>query len=206
MLQNIQVLGHNALRFVGEKILYVDPFQLKEVERDADLVLITHSHYDHYSPEDIARISRPDTLLILPEEMRTTEKSWEGRVLYVKPDRTYEAAGVAFETVRAYNRDKAFHPKEKDWVGYILHWNGRRYYVAGDTDDTPEAEQVRCDVAFLPVGGTYTMNVEEAAALARKLRPRLAVPVHYGSIVGDKEDGLRFAEALRGEVPVEVLL
>ena len=127
-------------------------------------------------------------------------------VLTVVPDEKYEAAGISFETTPAYNRLKPFHPKKNRWVGYIVILNGARIWIAGDTDATPEAASVRCDVAMVPVGGTYTMTAPEAAALVNRIRPAAAVPTHYGTIVGKQEDGARFLSLLDPDIRGELKL
>ena len=195
---------HSSIRCGGDTVLWFDPFRVAESVPDGDLIFVTHEHYDHFSPEDIRRVMRQDALLILPESCKDAALAAgfaAGQLLTVAPGEAYEAKGVSFETVPSYNIGKPFHPEASRWVGYVVTVDGRRVYVAGDSDDTPEARQVQCDVAFLPVGGTYTMTAEEAAALAKAIRPQIAVPTHYGSVVGKATDGDAFAAALGGEIP-----
>lgn len=195
----IRVNAHSSVRIeLGGKILYVDPFSLREEPHDADLIFLTHDHFDHYSPEDIARVDKPDTVFILPASMAETAAPALGgrRFVAVKPGDRGQVEGVAFEAVPAYNPGKRFHPRAKGWVGYVLEAEGLRIYVAGDTDATPEAAAVRCDAALLPIGGTYTMDPAEAAALVNEMRPGLVIPIHYGSVVGAPEDFNRFASAV----------
>lgn len=106
----------------------------------------------------------------------------------------------------AYNTNKSFHPKEKNWVGYLLDYNGITYYIAGDTDITEENRQVKCDIAFVPIGGTYTMNYKEASELINEIKPKIAVPTHYASIVGKKEDGIKFAKLLDSEIECKIYI
>ena len=207
MTDKIRALRHNSLYFEPGQKIYVDPFRLSEEPRDGEIIFITHEHYDHFSPKDIRKAAAPGAVLVMPESMRGTDNPLPGeQILFVQPQQRYEVRGLSFEAVRAYNLDKAFHPREKDWVGYVLCPEGRRYYIAGDTDAVPEAEQVRCDVAFLPVGGTYTMDWKQAAELANRIRPGLAVPVHYGMIVGKQKDAERFIKALKEPVQGQIMI
>ena len=194
---------HSSIRCGGDMVLWFDPFRVADAPHDGDVIFITHEHYDHFSPEDIRRVMKPDAVIVLPESCRDaalTAGFDPDRLVTVQPGETYQVCGVSFETVAAYNIGKKFHPQASRWVGYVVTVEGRRVYVAGDTDDTPEARAVRCDAAFLPVGGTYTMTAVEAAALANAIRPQTAVPTHYGSIVGEKSDGSTFAAALDGSI------
>ena len=194
--QRIRINTHSSIRIEAEdRVLYVDPFELKEAPHDADLVFFTHDHFDHLSPEDAAKVSGPETVFVAPASAApAAERQAAGRrVIAVEPGQTGEAEGVVFETVPAYNPGKPFHPREKGWVGYILELQGLRVYVAGDTDATPEAAAVRCDVALLPIGGKYTMDAAEAAALVNKMRPAAVIPTHFGTVAGSPKDFKRFA-------------
>ncbi len=194
----IRVNAHSSVRVeLGGKVLYVDPFSLSDAPHGADLIFFTHDHFDHFSPEDVARVDKPDTAFVFPASMAEKAAAVVGgrRALAVKPGERGELDGVAFEAVPAYNPGKRFHPKANGWVGYVLEAEGLRIYVAGDTDATPEAAAVRCDAALLPIGGTYTMDAAEAAALVNQMRPGLVIPIHYGSVVGSPADFARFAAA-----------
>jgi L-ascorbate metabolism protein UlaG (beta-lactamase superfamily) len=177
-----------------------------EEPKNADCILITHDHYDHFSPEDIEKVAGSNTVLIVPERMAETAKQAEGlvkRIVTVKPGAYYEIAGLEMETVPAYNILKPFHPKNAEWVGYILRINGKRIYIAGDTDETKECKAVKCDIALVPIGGTYTMDAKKAADLVNTLRPEIAIPTHYGSIVGKPGDGEVFAQHVKAPIRVE---
>ncbi len=182
----------------GGKTLYFDPIEIKGNPQDADVIFVTHPHGDHFSPAAITRIRRADTLLVVPQSMADKAKEAGMRTLAVAPDGSYDADGIAFETVPAYNPAKRFHPRGNDWVGYVVTLGGVRVYVAGDTDETDEAAAVRCDLALIPVGGTYTMTPAEAASLIRRMKPAAVIPTHYGSLVGKAGDGRTFA-SLVGE-------
>ena len=207
MIGNIEVFIQNSIRIrsrVG--VIYIDPFQMKEEPKDADFVLITHDHYDHFSPEDIGKVSKADTILVVPEKMAAKAREVSGmvgKIETVKPSVYREMGGLEFETVPAYNTLKPFHPKSAEWVGYILRIDGKRIYIAGDTDATKEAKAVKCDIALVPIGGTYTMDAKKAAELINTIRPDVAIPVHYGHIVGKPSDGEVFAENVMAPIKVE---
>ncbi len=207
--KHIAVNTQSSVRITGEggAVTYVDPLEIAGEPHDADLVLVTHRHGDHFSPSDIAKLTKPTTVIAAPEGMaKDAEKSLGKPVLSVRPGESYEAGGVRFETVAAYNKLKPFHPKSAGWVGYVVVMDGRRIYVAGDTDATKEAEETVCDVALLPVGGKYTMTAKEAAELVNRMKkkPAVAIPTHYGTIVGKSTDGADFASGV--EDGVEVVL
>lgn len=200
---------HSSIRCGGDTVLWFDPFRVTDTPHDGDVIFITHDHYDHFSPEDIRRVMRPDAIIVLPERCRDTALAAgfpASQLMTTAPGAVSAVKGVAFETVPAYNIHKPFHPQANGWVGYVVTVDSRRFYVAGDTDDIPEARSVRCDVAFLPVGGTYTMTAAEAAALANTIQPAAAVPTHYGSITGTPEDGRLFAAMLEASISCVTLL
>lgn len=208
MTEKITVFIQNSIRIdTAAGRVYVDPFRMGEAYHDAAYVLITHDHYDHFSPEDIEKVVGPDTVLIVPESMAAKARQISGmfkRIETVVPGEAYSVSGLEFETVPSYNVLGPFHPKSARWVGYIIAADGERIYVAGDTDATEEAKDVRCDIALVPVGGTYTMNAKEAAGLVNAIRPKVAIPVHYGSIVGDAKDGEIFASYVDSDIKVEL--
>jgi len=201
MANRIELLGHASVRIAGSHVVYVDPWKLSGESAKADIVLITHSHFDHCSPKDVARVSRKGTTVIAPPDC--VSALGDG-VTTVGPGDSVELDGVTVEAVAAYNLDKKFHPKDSGWVGYIIEMDGERIYVAGDTDAIPEMDEVQADVALLPIGGTYTMTAEEAARVANAIRPGKAIPIHYGDIVGSRTDAERFAELC--EVKTEIIL
>ena len=177
MLDNIEVLCHSSIRINKEKIIYIDPFKIEKNYNDADIIFVTHDHYDHYSQEDIDKVKKDDTIIVVPTGLLTKllKKGYnENNIITVKPNKQYMVEGIKFETIPAYNVNKQFHPKENGWVGYILNIEGKKYYIAGDTDITEENRQVKCDVAFIPVGGTYTTDFKEAAQLVNEIKPKIA--------------------------------
>ena len=208
MLENIQVLYHSSIKINREKVIYIDPFKIDNEYHDADIIFITHSHFDHYSEEDIDKIMKENTKLIITEdlEQKVLEKVKKENVICVQPEKNYFVDGINFETIPAYNTNKQFHPKSNNWVGYIIDLNGTKYYFAGDTDITEENKKVKCDVAFVPVGGTYTMTYKEAVDLILAIKPKVAIPIHYKTIVGSKEDAQKFKELLKNDVEVKILM
>ena len=208
-LARFSINCHSSIRCGGDTVLWFDPYRVAAEPHDGDVIFVTHSHSDHLSPDDIRRVMKPDAVLVLPESCRQAalDTGFAARQLMpVRPGARYEVRGVTFETVPAYNLNKKFHPRANNWVGYVVTVDGLRFYVAGDTDDTPEARAVRCDAAFLPAGGTYTMTAREAAALAAYIRPQAAVPTHYGCIVGERTDGAAFAAALPADISAVQLI
>lgn len=200
----IEINCHSSIKISKGKIIYIDPFKIEKESNDADIVFITHDHFDHYSPEDIEKVSRKDTIIVAPKTVKALSKM--RNTVLVEPNHTYEVQGIKIETIPAYNVNKQFHIKENQWVGYIIEIEGTRYYIAGDTDITFENKQVKCDVALVPVGGTYTMTYEEAAELVNLIKPAKAIPTHYGSIVGEKEDGENFRRLLNSEIECIICL
>lgn len=194
-LDNVRVLSHSAVRIEAADgtVLYFDPFQLSEEPHDADVVFITHSHYDHLSPADAAKVMNESTVVVAPDTCAAeAEHVLRPAVVHaLQPGDALAVAGVQVEAVRAYNVQPerlGFHPKENDWLGYVVTADGVRYFVTGDTDENEDVLRVRCDVAFVPIGGTYTFDAAQAAAFVNAIRPQAVVPTHYGTAVGRKED------------------
>ncbi len=208
MTENIIVFIQNSIRIEGSKgVIYIDPFKMESEPHDADIIFVTHDHYDHFSPEDIAKVAQDETILVVPEKMEKKAgevKKYVKQIVCVKQIQKGSINGLDFETIPAYNILKPFHPKHAGWVGYILEVDGSRIYVAGDTDATKEAKAVSCDIALIPIGGTYTMDAEKASELINVIKPKVAIPTHYGSIVGSKKDADVFASAVSPEVKVEI--
>jgi len=195
--------GHDAFHVAGPPVVYIDPWRLPEDLPLADVVLITHDHYDHCSPEDVDKILGPDTLIVGPSAALRKLAGTRAGQRPVRVGDQLTVGNMQVQIVPAYNTNKRFHPRTAGYVGYVLELNGIRIYHAGDTDLIPEMESVRCDVALLPVSGTYVMDAEEAAQAAAVLQPRLAIPMHYGVIVGSEKDAERFRHL--APVPVRIL-
>jgi L-ascorbate metabolism protein UlaG (beta-lactamase superfamily) len=204
MLERFTWFRQSAYLWRGDVNVYIDPWGLTETD-PADVIFITHAHQDHFSPEDIEKVQKPNTLIYAPHDVA---KELSGNVTPVKPGDTFTIGKVSGQAVPAYNvvehRLQA-HPKANNWVGYVLSLGEFSYYHAGDTDHAPELDQIRADVAFLPIGGDpYVMDPVEAAGLAKAIRPELAVPMHYGFVIGTVSDGERFAKEC-DPVKVEIL-
>ncbi|MCM1046085.1 MAG: MBL fold metallo-hydrolase [Candidatus Gastranaerophilales bacterium] len=205
MEEKIMLPIHSSICIKTDKTIYIDPYRSEGDSHDADIIYITHEHYDHFSPEDIEKVRKEDTVYVLPESMRKAAqdlRAKEGNVVLVKAGEKTEIAGVPTETVAAYNHVKPFHPKNKGWVGYILTIEGERIYIAGDTDSNEENRQVKCDIAIVPVGGFYTMDAKKAAELVNSIKPKIAIPSHYGSAVGKAEDGDTFCKYVDSDIKV----
>ena len=210
--ENIELIAQSSIKVANRsgKVVYFDPFKLKRVDEEkADIIFITHPHFDHFSPEDIEKIKMDKTKIVGPMELE--EKFLElgfthNDILLVEPNKQYEIDEIEFETIPAYNTNKDFHKKEYNWVGYIVTIDGKRIYVAGDTDNTEEARNVMCDIAMVPIGGTYTMTWKEAVELIKEIKPNLAIPIHYKTIVGTEKDAKDFKEELKDMVEVKILI
>ncbi len=202
-LKNLVWLGHDTfLLTAAGKAVYFDPFRLPTAVRVADLILISHEHFDHCSPEDVAKIQHEDTVIVTDGSSAAKLK---GDVRIVKPGDSITVGAFQVEVVPAYNLDKKFHPKTLGGLGFILTVDGVRIYHAGDTDFTPDMKNIRADIALLPVSGTYVMTAEETVEAALAIRPELALPMYYGAIVGTFNDAQRFEELLKGNVEVKIL-
>lgn len=202
VIRNIQWLGHDGFAIAaGDKRIVIDPYQLKEAE-PADIILITHPHFDHCSLEDIEKIRKPSTVFVTEAE---SAQKLPGDVRVVKPGDRLTVMDIDIEAVPAYNTDKDFHPKGNGWLGFIVTVDGARIYHAGDTDLIPEMSELSVDIALLPVSGTYVMTAAEAIDAAKKIKPKVAIPMHYDAIVGSKDDALKFKNALAAVCEVVVL-
>jgi L-ascorbate metabolism protein UlaG (beta-lactamase superfamily) len=201
VLSKISWLGHDGLLYQDQKTLYFDPFQISGGP-PADLILISHDHFDHCSPEDVKKIQTQDTIIVTEAD---SAKKLSGRIEIIKPGETKTIQGITIEAVPSYNTNKDFHPKNNNWLGFIVTLNGVRLYHPGDADFIPEMKTIQADIAFLPVSGTYVMTAKEAAEAAKVLKPRIAVPIHYGAIVGTDDDAREFKKLLEGIVEVRIL-
>ena len=205
----ITVNSNNSVRIeLDGKIIYVDPYEIEGSPEDADYILLTHDHYDHFSLDDINKILKRETAFIVPMPMdKKVRKNTAAGINYpVVPGKSYEVNGLSFETVAMYNKLKPFHPKKAGWCGYIINVSGNRIYIAGDIDDIDEAFAVSCDIAMVPIGGFYTMNYKEAAGLINKIKPKVAIPTHYGKVVGKVSYGEDFKKLVDDGIQVSLKL
>ena len=209
MLEKTEVLCHSSIKITKGSIIYFDPFKINKEYHDADIIFITHSHYDHYSEEDINKVRKEDTQIVAPLDLLDnllTLGFTKDSITLVKPNENYTVKGLSFKTIPAYNTNKNFHPKANNWVGYLVTIDNMIYYIAGDTDITTENKQVKCDVAFVPIGGTYTMDNKEAAKLINEIKPKVAIPTHYGKIIGNISDGQNFAKLINKEIECKIFI
>jgi L-ascorbate metabolism protein UlaG (beta-lactamase superfamily) len=206
MVDNVTWLGHDAFRISGSQTIYIDPWHIAPGAPPADIILVTHEHFDHFDKDDIARISQPATVIVGPAEV-TAQVDGDART--VAPGDTVAIAGVTVRAVPAYNTDKyrepgvVFHPRADAKVGYVVELDGTTYYHAGDTDVIDEMSEIDVDVAMIPVSGTYVMTADEAARACGKLHAGVVIPMHYDTIVGSVADAQRLAELC--PLPVEIL-
>jgi L-ascorbate metabolism protein UlaG (beta-lactamase superfamily) len=199
MLDKIFWLGHSSIKIEGETILYIDPWKIEGGE-EADIILISHSHHDHLSPDDVKKITKEGTVIVTTEDCA---QSLSGDVRVVRPGDELTIDDVTVEAVPSYNLKKAFHPKAERWIGFVVTMGGKRIYYCGDTDFIPEMRDIKADIVIAPVGGTYTMTAEEAARAVNVIKPEAAIPIHFGDIVGSIKDAERFRDLAECSVEIK---
>lgn len=210
MLNNFILKEQSALRInYNDIIIYFDPYLLNnEYNHDANYIFITHSHYDHFSSDDILSIKNNNTKIIIPFDLENEVYNLgftKDNILFVKPNCEYKIDNIKFSTVPSYNINKDFHKKEYNWVGYIINLD-KIIYFAGDTDNIPEINNIKCDIACVPIGGVYTMDVLEAVELIKSIKPSIVIPIHYKTIVGTTRDAYKFKSLLENISNVEILM
>ncbi len=204
-LMNLEVtrIAHDTFKIAGSKVVYTDPF--KVIDRDeADIVLLSHEHFDHLSLEDLNKVIFPGSSILASPLCKEGLKGVKVKDLhYMDPGGKHLVGKVEVDAVPAYNVNKfrepghVFHPKEEKRLGFVLTMDGTAVYFAADTDFIPEMKSIKCDIALLPVSGTYVMTAEEAAEAAAALNPKIAVPMHYGAIVGSVADANKFKSLVK---------
>ncbi|MBF0231704.1 MAG: MBL fold metallo-hydrolase [Desulfamplus sp.] len=229
LAEKIQWLGHDCMRIDADSVIYFDPYEIDPGVK-ASIILITHEHYDHCSIEDVKKILGQDTVIVTEKDSakklkKQLGKAVEGKIEVLAPGQSVTVKGIVIDAVPSYNINKKFHPKNKNWLGFVvsvpsiqLRESGTeqladsakkgdviKFYHAGDTDLIPEMSQIECDVAFLPVSGTYVMTAQEAVSAALQIRPQLAIPMHYGALVGTEDDAQMFEKELEGKVDTLIL-
>ena len=208
----ISWLHHDCFRIKGgHLVVYTDPYKVSKEYNDADLILITHDHYDHLEQASIKKLVKQDTMLIAPKDCEAQLSEFNNEKVFVSPGEFKEVKGVSIRTLPSYNINKfkegseVFHPKGKGNVGYVFIVDGVKIYIAGDTDRIPEMKNIKTDIALLPVSGIYVMTAEEAAQAAEDMKTDIVIPMHYGSGIGTLEDAKKFKDLLEGKIKVEIL-
>lgn len=202
VLEHLHWLGHDSFLYDGDPVIYFDPYELKRNEPKADIILITHEHFDHCSPDDVGKIQKDETVIVTDSKSALKLK---GNIKVLKPGDSITVGNIKIDAYPAYNTNKQFHPKNAGMLSFVVTIDGVTVYHAGDTDVIEEMEEIHPDIALLPVSGTYVMTAEEAAEAALKLKPKVAIPMHFGSIVGSDDDAKRFKELLEKRIEVRIL-
>ena len=208
IMEGISLNYHASIKInKNNKILYFDPYKINESLNDADYIFITHSHYDHFSLDDIKKVMNDNTKFIVTSDVEVQINNLgisSEKITVVYPNETYTVDDISFDTVPSYNINKTFHKKSYNWVGYNVNINNTRYYIVGDSDVTDELKDVKCDVIFIPVGGTYTMTASEAADAVNTMDVKYAIPIHYGE-TGSRTDAENFVNNLDSNIKGEIL-
>ncbi len=198
---NIYINTQSSIKIKLDKILYFDPYKINDNKHDADIIFITHNHYDHFDIDSINNIKKENTIIIAPKSMENDIRKIEVKeYILLNPNEEININNINIKTIPSYNILKPFHPRKNNWLGYIVTYDNITYYIAGDTDKTKEAENIKCDIALIPIGGTFTMNVKEATKLINIIKPKIVIPTHYGSIVGNINDGKELKNSTNIEV------
>lgn len=208
-MENVNLFKHNSIKIINNNLnIYIDPFRIDVVSNDADIIFITHSHYDHFSIDDIMNIKKDTTKIVSTKDTYNEIKNYfkDEDIIIVEPNKSYNILGINFSTVRAYNVNKEYHPIENDWVGYILNIDEKKYYIMGDTDVNEDNSNIECDVLFIPIGGKFTMDYKEAADYTNSINPSVVIPTHYGLIVGDVDLGEKFKELINFNIECELYI
>lgn len=202
---NIKINTQSSIKMTLDRVIYFDPYKIENNSNDADIIFITHNHYDHMDIDSISKIKKEDTIIVAPKSMEDAIRNIEFKeYIFLNPNEEVNIDNLNIKTIPAYNIEKTFHPRSNNWLGYIITYNNISYYVAGDTDKTIDNEKVKCDIALIPIGGHFTMNVNEATELIKTIKPKIVIPTHYGSIIGNTTDGERLKANL-SDTDIEVV-
>lgn len=202
-------LGHDGFRIQDGHVIYIDPFKIESGGPKADIILVSHEHFDHCNVEDLDKVASPNTIIVAHSQSKNELSKVKAKeVKVIKPGDKITIADVSIEAVPAYNINKfrepgkVFHPKEDGKLGFIVTVKGVRIYHAGDTDHIPEMKSIRADIALLPVSGTYVMTAQEASEAVATINPKVVIPMHFGAIVGSKDDAESFKRLVKCEVKI----
>ncbi len=199
-MNEITVNTQSSIRIENDgKVIYFDPFKIESEVHDADVIFFTHEHYDHYSKEDYLKVSKNDTIYVMPKSMGS---DFDDIAILLNPNDKTHILGMLVEANRAYNLNKPYHPYDNDWLGYKVDLKGYSIYVCGDTDYIPELENIKCDILFVPIGGKFTMDYKESANFVNDIKPKKVIPIHYGSIIGNESDFDKFKELINKDIEV----
>lgn len=203
---DIKINAQSSIRLSNKEIvIYIDPYLIEKNVNDADYIFITHDHYDHLSIDDINKVIKEDTIIVGAESCFKSLEEFDNNKVKVKPNNKYLVGNLGFQTVASYNTNKLYHPEKNEWVGYLINFNNKKYFITGDTDINKENKQIKCDVLLLPVGGVYTMDYKEAATLTNLIKPKLAIPTHYQTVVGTKVDAINYTNLLDKDIESKIL-
>lgn len=203
---DIKINAQSSIRLSNKEIvIYIDPYLIEKNVNDADYIFITHDHYDHLSIDDINKVIKEDTIIVGTESCFKSLEEFNNNKVKVKPNNKYLVGNLNFQTVASYNTNKLYHPEKNEWVGYLIDFNNKKYFITGDTDINKENKQIKCDVLLLPVGGVYTMDYKEAAILTNLIKPKLAIPTHYQTVVGTKVDAINYTNLLDKDIESKIL-
>ena len=206
MEEEIKINAQSSIRLTDqETVIYLDPYLIDEEVNDADYIFITHDHYDHLSIDDINKVIKESTIIIISESCSKSLEEFNNQIVKVKPNNKYLVGNLNFQTVASYNTNKLYHPEKNEWVGYLIDFNNKKYFITGDTDINKENKQIKCDVLLLPVGGVYTMDYKEASTLTNLIKPKLAIPTHYQTVVGTKIDAINYTNLLDKDIESKIL-
>ncbi len=211
LLNNISINCHSSIKIITSEgiIIYFDPYNIENKTNDADYIFLTHNHYDHFDQQSINKIKKASTKFVFPLTMEKDFTEIYPNIknnLLVIPNTTYQIDDLKVKTIPSYNLNKKYHLQTKKWVGYLLTIANETIYVAGDTDNIPELNNINCNIALVPIGGTYTMTYQEAANLINKIKPQVVIPTHYGSVVGNLTDGEEFAKIIDKNIKCVLLI
>ena len=204
MNPNIELLTHSSIIIIDNKqrVFYFDPFNIRNESHDADVIFITHDHFDHFSIKDINKIAKENTLFVIPYSLRN---QMQHSFKCLKPFEKCLLDDIEVEARPAYNINKHYHPKDNEWLGYIVKIDNQTIYVVGDSDNLPENENVNVDILMVPIGGQFTMNLNDAAHLTNSIKPKIVIPTHYGSVVGSDDLAEQFKKLIDESIEVRII-